>query len=60
MVGQTVNFEVGLREVNVVIDGFMFIQQSRVRHTNEIRRGELRKPLFLKGIVRWAVQLFAF
>jgi hypothetical protein len=30
MVGQTVNFELGLREVNVVIDGFMFIQTSNI------------------------------
>jgi hypothetical protein len=30
MVGQTVTFDVGLREVNVVIDGFMFIQTSNI------------------------------
>jgi hypothetical protein len=30
MVGQTVTFEVGIREVNVTIDGFMFIQTSNI------------------------------
>lgn len=30
MVGQTVTFEVGVREVNVTIDGFMFIQTSNI------------------------------
>ena len=30
MVGQTVNFELGMREVNVVIDGFMFIKTSDI------------------------------
>ena len=30
MVGQTVTFELGMREVNVAIDGFMFIQTSNI------------------------------
>jgi hypothetical protein len=30
MVGQTVTFELGLREVNVAIDGFLFIQTSNI------------------------------
>lgn len=30
MVGQTVTFEIGVREVNVTIDGFMFIQTSNI------------------------------
>ena len=28
MVGQTVTFELGMREVNIAIDGFMFIQEN--------------------------------
>jgi hypothetical protein len=30
MVGQTVTFEIGVREVNVTIDGFMFIQTENI------------------------------
>ena len=30
MVGQTVTFELGMREVNVAIDGFLFIQTSNI------------------------------
>ena len=30
MVGQTVTFELGLREVNVAIDGMLFIQTSNI------------------------------
>jgi hypothetical protein len=36
MVGETVTFDVGLREVNVVIDGFMFIQVDNPFPTNDL------------------------
>lgn len=36
MVGQTVTFEVGTREVNVVIDGFMFIQVDNPYPNNDL------------------------
>jgi hypothetical protein len=36
MVGQTVTFDVGLREVNVAIDGFMFIQTDNIYPDNDL------------------------
>jgi hypothetical protein len=36
MVGQTVTFDVGLREVNIAIDGFMFIQTDNIYPDNDI------------------------